>query len=236
MVVRPPRHPLRRRQLLRDDVSGSPSPWGKRMHFDFKKLEPLSRYKLMTGLVVPRPIAWVSTLNQDKSVNLAPFSFFNAIGTDPGLVVLGIGDHPDRPKDTAVNIERDKEFVVNLVPETLAQAMSDSATDYPAGVSEAQLLGIDTTPSHCIAPPRIVGCPASLECILERILQIGGNRIIFGEVLGCWVEDDFVSQPEKCTISSDRMGLVGRMGGLGGYMRTGDGFQIERKKYNATTK
>jgi hypothetical protein len=86
------------------------------LHFSFAEVSPLGRYKLLTGLVVPRPIAWVTSRNLNGSLNLAPFSFFNAIGTDPGLIVLGIGDHPDRPKDTATNILREREFVVNLVP------------------------------------------------------------------------------------------------------------------------
>lgn len=204
---------------------------GSIMHFDFTSLDATSRYKLMTGLVVPRPIAWITTVNVNGSINSAPFSFFNAIGTDPALIVVGIGDHPDRPKDTAVNIQREKEFVVNLVPEALAQAMSDSATDYPADVSEIDALGLETLPSQWVKPPRLDGCPASLECRLERVLMIGENRIIFGEVLGVHVLDDVVSDVSKCQIASERMQLIGRMGGLGGYARTTDVFQIPRKKY-----
>jgi flavin reductase (DIM6/NTAB) family NADH-FMN oxidoreductase RutF len=201
------------------------------MQFDFKSLDATSRYKLMTGLVVPRPIAWITTINVNGAINAAPFSFFNAIGTDPALIVLGIGDHPDRPKDTAVNIQREKEFVVNLVPEALAQAMSDSATDYPAHVSEIDALGLATSCSQWVKPPRLDGCPASLECRLERVLMIGENRIVFGEVLGVHVLDEVVSDVSKCQVASERMQLIGRMGGLGGYTRTTEVFQIPRKKY-----
>lgn len=201
------------------------------MQFDFKSLDATSRYKLMTGLVVPRPIAWVTTVNANGSINAAPFSFFNAIETDPALIVLGIGDHPNRPKDTAVNIEREKEFVVNLVPEALAQAMSDSATDYPAEVSEIDALGIATSSSRWVKPARIEGCPASLECRLERVLVIGENRIVFGEVLGAHVLDEVVSDVSKCQIASERMQLIGRMGGQGGYTRTTDLIHIPRKKH-----
>jgi flavin reductase (DIM6/NTAB) family NADH-FMN oxidoreductase RutF len=204
------------------------------MQFDFKSLDATSRYKLMTGLVVPRPIAWVTTVNANGSINAAPFSFFNAIGTDPALIVLGIGDHPNRPKDTAVNIEREKEFVVNLVPEALAQAMSDSATDYPAEVSEIDALGIATSSSRWVKPARIEGCPASLECRLERVLVIGENRIVFGEVLGAHVLDEVVSDVSKCQIASERMQLIGRMGGQGGYTRTTDLIQIPRKKHTGS--
>ncbi|MCE3016295.1 MAG: flavin reductase family protein [Pirellula sp.] len=204
------------------------------MQFDFKSLDATSRYKMMTGLIVPRPIAWITTVNVDGSNNAAPFSFFNAIGTDPALIVVGIGDHPDRPKDTAVNIQREKEFVVNLVPEALAQSMSDSATDYPAHVSEIDILELATLSSTWVKPPRLAGCPASLECRLERVLMIGENRIIFGEVLGVHVLDDVVSDASKCQIASEQMQLIGRMGGLGGYTRTTDIFQIPRKKHTGS--
>ncbi len=147
---------------------------------------------------------------------------------------MGIGDHPDRPKDTAVNIQREKEFVVNLVPEALAQSMSDSATDYPAHVSEIDILELATLSSTWVKPPRLAGCPASLECRLERVLMIGENRIIFGEVLGVHVLDDVVSDASKCQIASEQMQLIGRMGGLGGYTRTTDIFQIPRKKHTGS--
>lgn len=201
------------------------------MEFDFSSISAQNRYKLLVSLIVPRPIAWVSTCNPNGSINVAPFSFFNAIGSDPALVVMGIGDHPDRPKDTAVNIEKTKEFVVNLVPESLAQAMSDSATDFPSGVSEVEELGLQTASSSHVTPPRILGSPAALECKLERILTIGQNRIIFGEVLSAWVEDQFVLSPEKAYIDTNSFKLIGRMSGLGGYSSTRDTFQIERKKF-----
>lgn len=201
------------------------------MEFDFCSISAQNRYKLLVSLVVPRPIAWVSTCNPNGSINVAPFSFFNAVGSDPALVVLGIGDHADRPKDTAVNIERDKEFVVNLVAEWQAQAMSDSATDFPPDVSEVDELGLQTTSSSRVTPPRIVGSPAALECKLERILTIGQNRIVIGEVVTAWIEDQFVLDSEKAYIDTNAFRLIGRMNGPGGYTSTRDTFQIERKKY-----
>lgn len=201
------------------------------MEFDFRTIPAQNRYKLLVSLIVPRPIAWVSTCNANGSINIAPFSFFNAIGSDPALVVMGIGDHPDRPKDTAINIERTKEFVVNLVPESLAQAMSDSATDFPSDISEVEELGLQTASSSRVAPPRIVGSPAALECKLERVLTVGQNRIIFGEVISAWVDDQFVLSPEKAYVDTNAFKLIGRMSGLGGYASTRDTFQIERKKF-----
>ncbi|MCU0718288.1 MAG: flavin reductase family protein [Pirellula sp.] len=200
------------------------------MEFDFRNISAQNRYKLLVSLIVPRPIAWVSTCNLNGSINIAPFSFFNAIGSDPALVVMGIGDHPDRPKDTAINIERTREFVVNLVPESLAQAMSDSATDFPPDISEVEELGLQTARSLCVTPPRIVGSPAALECKLERVLTIGQNRVVFGEVVSAWVDDRFVLNPEKAYIDTNAFKLIGRMSGLGGYASTRDTFQIERKK------
>jgi flavin reductase (DIM6/NTAB) family NADH-FMN oxidoreductase RutF len=201
------------------------------MEFDFRSISAQNRYKLLVSLIVPRPIAWVSTCSPDGSINVAPFSFFNAIGSDPALIVLGIGDHADRPKDTAVNIEKTNEFVVNLVTESQAQSMSDSATDFPPDVSEVEELGLQTASSSRVTSPRIVGSPAALECKLERILTIGQNRIVIGEVLVAWVEDQFVMDFDKAYIDTNAFKLIGRMNGPGGYASTRDTFQIDRKKY-----
>lgn len=203
------------------------------MHFDFSDLSPQSCYKLLVSLVVPRPIAWVSTCNENGTINLAPFSFFNAIGSDPALVVMGIGDHPDRPKDTAVNIERSQEFVVNLVPESLAQAMSDSAIDFPPHISEIEALSLATAESKLVKPPRIVGTPAALECRLERVIHIGANRIVFGEVVSVWIDDQYVFNEERMHVDTASLQLIGRMGGAGGYTTTRGYFQIDRKKYSS---
>lgn len=186
----------------------------------------------MTGLIVPRPIAWVTTLNERGGINLAPFSFFNAVGTDPGLIVLSVGNHPDRPKDTAFHIERTKEFVVNLVTREHAQAMSDSAIEYPADISEVASLNLETAPAQFIAPPRIVGSPAAFECKLERVVHIGENRIIFGLVLGAFIDEAKMIDVERGSVDTNALDLVGRMGGLGGYCYTDHPFEIERKRYD----
>jgi flavin reductase (DIM6/NTAB) family NADH-FMN oxidoreductase RutF len=200
------------------------------MEFDFTQLKPQERYKLLTALVVPRPIAWVTSLNPDASVNAAPFSFFNAMGSDPPILALGIGNHPgNRPKDSANNIQRSGFFVVNLVSEDLAEAMNLTAVEFPAGVSEIEAAGLELAPSVHVVVPRIAQAPAAFECRLHSVLEIGRNRILIGEVLGAFVRDEFVIDPEKLYLDSGALRLIGRMGGRGGYMRTSDRFEMPRK-------
>jgi flavin reductase (DIM6/NTAB) family NADH-FMN oxidoreductase RutF len=201
------------------------------MHFDTRSLDTSSVYKLLTGIVVPRPIAWVLSRNQNGLLNLAPFSFFNCVGTDPALVILSVGNHPDRPKDTATNIEEQGSFVVNLVDEAHSQAMSDSATDFPESISEVNELGLETVASTLIDVPRLAHVPAALECKLHSIQLIGNNRLILGHVLGIFLRDEFVTDATRLHVLSQKMHLIGRMGGAGGYTRTTDTFEITRKKY-----
>lgn len=142
------------------------------MHYDAGSLAPAAIYKLLTGLVVPRPIAWVMSRNPQGLLNLAPFSFFNCVGTDPGLVILSVGNHSDRPKDTAANIQSYPFFVINMVDEKHAQAMSDSATDYPESISEVEHLKLETTASPLIDVPRLADVPAAFECRLHSVQTI----------------------------------------------------------------
>ena len=126
------------------------------MDIDPSLLSKADNYKLLTNLVVPRPIAWVSTVNSEGLVNLAPFSFFNAVCADPLYVVVSIGRRDNgAPKDTAANIERCGEFVVNLVTEDLLAAMNISAADFPPDQSELPAAGLLATPSVRVKPPRL---------------------------------------------------------------------------------
>ncbi len=201
------------------------------MHFPLSQLDHSATYKLLTGLVVPRPIAWVMSRDAQQRLNLAPFSFFNCVGTEPGLVILSVGDHPDRPKDTAHNIQQHPFFVVNLVDEAHAQAMSDSATAYPAEISEVDELGLHTADSAIVDVPRLRDVPAALECKLHSIQMIGNNRLVLGEILGVYVRDELVIDPAKPLIDGSKLKLIGRMGGAGGYARTQDTFELARKRY-----
>ncbi|RIH89582.1 flavin reductase family protein [Calidithermus roseus] len=199
------------------------------MEFDFAQLKPQERYKLLTALVVPRPIAWVTTLNRDGSVNAAPFSFFNAMGSDPGLLVLSVGNHErTRPKDTAANIKRRGFFVVHMVSEALAPAMNLTATEFPEGMSEVEAAGLELAPSVHVPVPRIAQAPAGFECKLHSVLEIGHNRLIIGEVLQAFVHDEFVADAHKLHIKTEALQLIGRMHGRGGYTRTREIFEMPR--------
>jgi flavin reductase (DIM6/NTAB) family NADH-FMN oxidoreductase RutF len=155
------------------------------MQYAAKDVTPHERYKLLISFVLPRPIAWITTVGPTGVVNAAPFSFFNVFSEDPPLIVLGLQHKPDRtPKDTTRNIQRDGEFVVQMVDEALAKAMNDCAVDFPSGESEVSALGLATLPSVDVKVPRLAAAPFALECKRSVSLAFGpGRELLVGEVL-----------------------------------------------------
>ena len=187
-------------------------------------------YPILAGLVTPRPIAWVTTLNEDGSVNAAPFSFFNVFGSEPPLVIFAPGDRDDgSPKDTARNCRRTGEFVVNLVDEELAEVMNRTSAAVPYGVSETEREALATAASSSIAPPRIAATPAALECKVHSIQQIGENRLVLGIVHRVHVREEFIDS-ETLRIRGDRFHPIGRMAVPNWYCKTSDLFELVRPK------
>lgn len=185
-------------------------------------------YPILAGLVTPRPIAWVTTLNEDGTVNAAPFSFFNVFGDDPPLVIFAPGDRDDgTPKDTARNCRRSGEFVINLVDESLAEAMNGTSATLPYGVSETERGNLTTAASSSVAPPRIAAAPAALECKVHSIQEIGTNRIILGIVHRVHVREEFFDI-ETLRVRGERFHPLGRMSVPSWYCRTGDLFEMVR--------
>lgn len=204
------------------------------LHFDLATLAPAEVYKLVTGVVVPRPIAWVSTLGAGGRVNLAPYSFFGLMGSDPAVVAFGPGDRPGgTPKDTALNIASGGEFTVNLVSFELAPLMNATATDFPYGVGEPETLGVPLAPGVRVRVPRVAESPVSLECREVQTVLIGRTRVILGEVLGLHLRADAVQDPARHHVNTAALDLVGRMGGRGTYTRTRDTFALDRITYAA---
>lgn len=201
------------------------------MHFDLRQLEESDRYKLLTGVVVPRPIALVTSLDVDGQVNAAPFSFFNYLGSDPPLVAIAPGDRADgTPKDTARNIRGSGEWVVNIVDEAMARAMNICGTDFPPEVNELEAAGLTALASRQIKAPRIAQSPVNLECREHTTLHIGRNRIIIGEVLHMHIRDDLVDA-ENFYVHGERLHAIARMHGRGWYARTTDLFEMPRISY-----
>ncbi len=185
-------------------------------------------YAILASIVTPRPIALVTTLNADGVVNAAPFSFFNVMGANPPILAFAPGNRDDgSPKDTAANIRLNREFVVNLVDEGIAEKMNRCAASLPPGVSEIEHAGFHTLPSSMVKPPRIAESPASLECTEWGTLQIGGNRMIVGLIHRVHLRDELVDV-EKLRVESDRYHPVGRMASPHWYCRTRDRFEMIR--------
>lgn len=195
------------------------------MIFEVAKASPRQIYNLLIGLVAPRPIALVTSHDPDGQLNAAPFSAYNYLCTDPPVVGIGVTNRPGTytPKDTARNIRRTGEFVVNVVTEDLLQQMNICATDFPEGVNELEMAGLETTPSSIVKVPRIRSAHASLECVEHSTLEIGNSRIILGRVVAMYIEDGFVD-PAGPYIKAEELHAVGRMNGLGSYVKTRDSF------------
>lgn len=196
------------------------------MVFEMDKATPREVYNLLIGLVAPRPIALVTSRNEAGGLNAAPFSAYNYLCTDPPIVGLGVTDRPGGgfvPKDTARNIRRGGEFVVNVVTEDLLEQMNVCATDFPAEVNELEMAGLETVASARVEVPRIKSAHAALECVEHTTLEIGRSRIILGRVVAMYVEDAFVD-PKGPYIRAEELHAVGRMNGLGSYVRTQGSF------------
>ncbi len=182
-------------------------------------------YKLLTNLVVPRPIAWVTSLSQGGVINLAPFSFFNAVGANPIYVVISIGlNDAGGTKDTAKNILSGGEFVVNLVTEELFDAMNISAADFPPDQSELTAANLHAASSVKVKPPRLAESQASLECKLHSSQSLGANTLLIGEVVMFHVAEHLLGP----RMHINNFAPIGRLGSPSVYCRTTDRFDVAR--------
>ncbi len=176
------------------------------MELNLDELPVQERYKFLSALVIPRPIALVSSRNAEGAHNAAPFSFFNLFSEDPAVVVLGFGSRSedralDTRKDTLKNIERTGAFVVNMVDRSMAAAMNVCATEFPAGINEAEAAGFSMRPSRFIDVMRIAEAPVNLECRMYQRIELSYRRhLVLGEVLCVHVRDDIIDPKTKRVI------------------------------------
>jgi flavin reductase (DIM6/NTAB) family NADH-FMN oxidoreductase RutF len=199
------------------------------MQIDPSQHSVIDNYKLLTNIVVPRPIAWITTQSQTGVINLAPFSFFNAIGADPLYVIFSVGTRDDgTPKDTEINVQDNGEFVVNMVTEELFEAMNISAADFPTGQSELEAANLHAAPSVHIKVPRVAEAQASLECKLFSTQKLGSNTLIIGQVVMFHVADHLMGP----RMHINNFAPLGRLGSPSVYCRTEDRFDIERVTYS----
>lgn len=203
------------------------------MRFDLNDHPAAFGYKLMTATITPRPIAWVTTLARGV-VNCAPYSFFNAMGHTPPTVALGLLADPARGfKDTARNILDTGEFVVNLVPFRLAEAMNVTCVDAPADVSEVELAGLATAPSAHVAPPRLADSPVSFECTSHSTVVTGPHQcVVIGRVHAIHIEDAALIDAERGHVETAALDLIARMGGAGAYAMRPQTFNMERPNWS----
>lgn len=198
------------------------------MEIDFEAITEYQRYKLMASLIVPRPIALVTTLSEDGTVNAAPFSMFNMLGEEPPIVMISINRlHDGALKDTAANIVRTGEFVVHLSDEAMAEKMHGCGERLPPEQSELARVGLTSLPSSAVAPPRIAQAPVAFECTLWETLETTSRQIFIGRVLRLHARDDLIDT-QAWRVRLQNYFPVGRFG-ASFYVTTRDRFSMEKE-------
>ncbi len=200
------------------------------MFVDFTTLDPRHAYGWMAGLITPRPIAWVSTISSDGKTNLAPFSFFNGVTSNPPtLLFSAVNGRGGAKKDTVHNIEAVPEFVVNIVPYSLAEPMNACASLLPHGESEFEAFNIAAAPSTSVRPPRVALAPAAFECVLHQIVHVGegagGANLIIGRIVALHVNEAILGADGA--IEHAKLDTIGRLGG-DDYVTTRELFRVKR--------
>ncbi|MGD2060820.1 MAG: flavin reductase family protein [Acidimicrobiia bacterium] len=193
--------------------------------FDMTDAESRDRYKLLSGLVVPRPIGWIGTRRPDGSYNLAPFSFFNVVSSNPPVVLFSGGRHSDRPKDTTTLAIDTGEFSVNIVSESVVEAMAVTSGSFTAEDDEFEIAGLTAVPGTKTEAPLVAESPANLECKVREVIELGANTsLIIGDVVAIHVEEAVL---DGTRIDNDALRAVGRMAGTT-YIDTRARFEVTR--------
>jgi flavin reductase (DIM6/NTAB) family NADH-FMN oxidoreductase RutF len=185
-------------------------------------------YQILTGSVIPRPIGFISSISAAGIVNLAPFSFFNAICGEPPMVMFcPMNRRP--PKDTLLNVKATREFVANIVSEEIAQQMNLTSGDYASEIDEFDIAGLTPAACEIVKPPRVLESPVSMECIVHHIIEVSdkpwGGTVVIGEVVRFHVRDSIIDK--DMFIDPDKLNPVARMGGPS-YSRIKDRFDMIR--------
>lgn len=203
---------------------------------DPEKLDDAGRHKLLVGCVTPRPIAFVSTLSPDDRMNVAPFSFFNVVGSTPMTLLFCPGVHPDgRPKDSLVNARPEREggvgqFVVNAAVESIAREVAAASEPLAYGESEFELAGLTPAPCRKVKPPRVAESPVSFECVTTHAIPADPNDaesswVVIGRVVHVWLRGDLVD--DRLRVDADKLATIGRMAGAE-YCLTRERFRLPR--------
>lgn len=185
-------------------------------------------YRLLIGSVVPRPIAFVTSLSEEGLVNAAPYSFFNIVNNNPPMIMFSCGRLKDgERKDTSRNILHTQEFVVHIVDEYNIEKVNHTSIDAPRHISEISLAGLTTVPGLTVKVPRVLECRIAMECRLVQHVDLGTADMLIGEVLGFFLEDDLY---EGGKINMDKLKPVSRLAGAA-YSTIGQTFELERPHY-----
>lgn len=199
------------------------------MELNPEELEPSDRYKLLIGSVVPRPIAFISSQSPDGVTNLAPFSYFNAVGHKPLALMFSISKKPDQTdKDTLRNVRPVDEggigeYVINLAVESYIQQVAEASEPLPYGVSEFDHIDLTSAPSKVVRPPRVAESPVAFECRTLQIVPVGEFSMVIGQVVHLFIQDDLVD--DRYRVDTQKLSAVGRMAGYN-YCLTHDQFTI----------
>ncbi len=198
------------------------------MRYDVAQLAADEIQRLMISAIVPRPIALVSTVADDGTPNLAPFSFFNGVCADPPIVSVSVGHRRAGPKDTLANVRATGELTIGTVTEAIATAMNQASGEYPPEVDEWEVAGLTPLPSHTVRPPRVAESPVNFECRLHTIVDVGdpphGYGLILARIEHIHVRDEVLGTRG---IDPEKLHAIGRLGGRG-YTRTRDQFNMAR--------
>lgn len=200
------------------------------MNIDMSTLSTVEAYALMTQTVIPRPVAWILTANSDDSYNLAPFSYFNGISSDPPMIMVSFGLAPDGAlKDTRTNIETGKEFIVHIAHREMAEAMTKSSATLPASTSEVEMLNLPLTDMPGSNLPRLADCRIAYACRYDSIHMIKDQAILFATLEHFYAADSVVGKDEKGRLKINAVDVdpLGRLGG-GEYFGAGELIYVKR--------